>query len=248
MRGRVRLEKKYAPVEWRFFSVLTNMFKNKKGQFFLMFALVMIFFIALITYQYNEVWSAVEIENFDELNDNYAHEKNVVVNSQIAQGASPETIADELEEFGEDFSTYSREVDPNYGFYQVYYDPNTQMLYIQNFLSNGRMITLSGSSLTGEEVVELTIPSTTTTVTGHIYLNGFGDSMAIPVSTELVDFDDEYNQMQFDVTQMGPNDLVCVTMQNIASSEVCLTQQALLNGITTSLTTDDGNNIDVAVI
>ncbi len=225
-----------------------SLFKNKKGQFFLVFAIVMIFFIALLTYEYNTAWSTVEIENFEELNKNYAHEKNVVANDAIYSGEDPEGVAQSLEDFGREFSTYSQNVDPNYGFYQVYYDPNAQKFYIQNFLSNGRMITLSGPSLTGDEVVELTIPSTTTTTTGHIYLDGMGDNFGIPVSTELVDFDPEYNQMVLDLDQLGPNDAVCVTLQNIASGIVCFPLQSLVSGAAITLTTDNNENVDVEIV
>ena len=217
----------------------------KKGQFFIVFAIVMIFFIALVTYQYNTAWSTVEIENFEELNENYAHEQNVVVNDAIYSGDSPEDVAEVLQEFGEEYSSYSQEVDPNYGFYQIYYDPNSQKIYLQNFLSNGRTITLSGPTLTGEEVVEFTIPSTSTTSTGTISLDVGGQIIEQSVSAELTDFDEDYNQMQLNIEDLP---YIQIGIQGMESTPITISQSYLQASTTYSATMSyNGDAVQVEV-
>ena len=196
-----------------------------------------------MTATYNSAWSMVEIENFEELNDNFAYEQDVVINKAIYDGTD---VASELNEFGETFSSYSETVDPNYGFYQIYQDPNTGVIYIQNFLSNGKTISISGESLVGDEIIELTVASSSTESEGTIALDVGGQILEDSVSAPLVDYNEDYNQAQL---QIDDPTLLALTVSVVGLDEASLTftPTQLETGYSLS-TSYDGDAVDVDVL
>ncbi len=216
---------------------------HKKGQFFLVFAIVIIFFLFLMTATYNSAWSMVEIENFEELNDNFAYEQDVVINKAIYDGTD---VAVELDNFGTTFSAYSGTVDPNYGFYQIYQDPNTGVIYIQNFLSNGKTITLSGESLTGEEVVQLTVASLSTGSVGTIALDVGGQILEESVEVPLVNYDDESNQVALDLEDTSW-DLLEIQIEGVEVPAGFLRENLAEDPSATGSFSYDGDDVEVFI-
>ncbi len=217
---------------------------NKKGQFFLVFAIVIIFFLFLVTATYNSAWSLVEIENFEELSDNFGYEQDVVINKAIYEGAD---VANNLEEFGTTFAAYSGTVDPNFGFYQVYQDPNTGKIHINNFLPDGRTITLEAtdSTFTGAEQFNLVVASSTTETDGTISLDVGGQVMEDTVSTELINYEGDYNTLEIDAVEN-----LILSIEGVSGQVVLSGGEAgmLDVGGTTTFSTDDFGTINVEVL
>src|SRR3989338_6373053 len=92
---------------------------NKRGQFFLIFAAVMIMVLFTIVAQYNSIRIQVALEDFDELSDQYSEEQPKVINAAIYEGENP---ADEVLSFTEDYLQYARQREPTFGVLYTYRD------------------------------------------------------------------------------------------------------------------------------
>ncbi len=213
---------------------------NKKGQFFIVFAIVFIFLIAMLTFQYNSAWSTVNLENFEELSENYEHEQTVVINNAIYEGEAP---GEALGEFGEQYSAYSGEVDPNFGFVSTYYDEAADKLYIYNFLPDETIALTpnSGFDLSSEEIALTILAPFQDNTQGTISLDVGGQVIEQTVETELINFDEGYAQAVID----GPpeNYFLVVGVDGGESSTIPIGLNA--GGY---LTTEEGQTVDVSLI
>jgi hypothetical protein len=95
---------------------------NKKGQFYLIAAILFCLAIFSVTIQFNKLEEKILLDDFKELSENYATEAPKVINTAIEENQDPK---ENLDEFTEDFVAYARRRDPNIVFIYVYADPIT---------------------------------------------------------------------------------------------------------------------------
>ena len=121
----------------------------KKGQFFLVAAVIVIMVFFTVVAQYNTIKVQVALEDFDELNEQYASEQPIVINEALFGGDSPEA---ELARFTDRFMDYTSERQPEFGGFYAILSPDGSTITIRNFLAGGRSIELSAINTAGNAV------------------------------------------------------------------------------------------------
>jgi len=171
-----------------FHDIFSSKEEDDFGQFFLIFAAVMIMVLFTIIAQYNTIRVQTTLEDFDELSDQYSEEQPKVINAAIYEGASNEEVAEDLADFTEDFVDYSRQRQPEFGLYYALNNPDGSIT-IHNFMANGRTIKLTpirtGSNGIPLEDATISLLSSMDEAQGSISLNIAGYKSAISVSTPI---------------------------------------------------------------
>ncbi|HZX12128.1 MAG TPA: hypothetical protein VFE88_01595 [Candidatus Nanoarchaeia archaeon] len=121
----------------------------KKGQFFIVAAVIVIMVFFTVVAQYNTIKVQVALEDFDELNEQYASEQPIVINEALFGGDSPEA---ELARFTDRFMDYTSERQPEFGGFYAILSPDGSTITIRNFLAGGRSIELSAVDTAGNAV------------------------------------------------------------------------------------------------
>src|SRR3989344_5450567 len=112
----------------------------KKGQFFIVAAVIVIMVFFTVVAQYNTIKVQVALEDFDELNEQYASEQPIVINEALFGGDSPEA---ELARFTDRFMDYTSERQPEFGGFYAVVNPDGSTVTIRNFLANGQSMELT---------------------------------------------------------------------------------------------------------
>jgi len=155
---------------------------NKKGQFFLIAAVLFCLAIFSITIHFNKLEERALLEDFQDLSQNYANEAPKVVNSAIEEGKDAE---DNLDKFTEEFLNYARKKDPNIGFFYVYLDPSTGKLITKNFLQTGDTATIGDKTVFSEN--EETINKISLSMNPE-------EEFSLNVPTKVKNFDESYTK------------------------------------------------------
>ncbi len=168
------------------------MFHQKKGQFFLVFALVAILLIFTIYAPYNTIKQSVVLEDFQDLNANYQQEVPKVINKatlDFSQTGNPNDLpSKKVQEFTNTYTTYAQGKEPTFGVFYVIKDPDGSVKLV-NFLPGGKTLKLSGTDLSGKKV-DLTLASGLDTADSKITLNIYGAQFSNTVHTSLQSFGD----------------------------------------------------------
>ncbi len=106
---------------------------NKRGQFFIFVAIVVALLVFTLITKSNTIREEVNLQNFEQLSQNYLTESPKVINYAIYSVESPET---ELSVFSDDFKEYAAKSDPNIGLVYVYNDPGNNKVVIKNLLKD----------------------------------------------------------------------------------------------------------------
>lgn len=104
---------------------------NKKGQFYLIIALVLALVIYGITYQSNSIQESPTFEDFNDLSQNYLTESKKITNQALENEESPITP---LESFTKSFLTYAKSREPNLDLLYIYSDKDGRII-VRNYLS-----------------------------------------------------------------------------------------------------------------
>ena len=129
---------------------------NKKGQLFLLIAIVIILITFPIIAEYNTIRVGVALEDFNELSQGYTTESPKVINAALFSGKNP---VSSLNEFTNRYLDYARQKEPNYGILYTYRD-EAGKIHIVNTLNNA-VLTLEFTDPTLGQQVQLSLPCDT---------------------------------------------------------------------------------------
>ncbi len=158
------------------------MMQNKKGQFFLIAAVVTIMILFTLTAKYNTIRQSTALQDFKELSEGYTSEQPKVVNLAIAQNQNE---AIELNKFTKNYANYAQGKDPNYGVLYAYRD-SKGIIHVVNSLG-GRAINLQFIGNDGKDAT-LQLLGTTGQVSGSVNLNIGGQTFGTTVKTDVSNF------------------------------------------------------------
>ena len=128
---------------------------NKKGQLFLLIAIVIILITFPIIAEYNTIRVGVALEDFNELSQGYTTESPKVINAALFSGKDPVLS---LNEFTNRYLDYARQKEPTFGILYAYRD-EAGKIHIVNTLNNA-VLTLEFTSGLGQQV-QLSLPCDT---------------------------------------------------------------------------------------
>ena len=103
---------------------------NKRGQFYIIIALLLSFALFTVTYATNTIEEPVSYSNFNEVSENYVFESSNLINYLLSQGGGD--IKGKLQEFTVDFLSYARTRDPS--FQMIYFYSEDENIYVTNNL------------------------------------------------------------------------------------------------------------------
>ncbi|HIH26314.1 hypothetical protein J4476_03485 [Candidatus Woesearchaeota archaeon] len=162
---------------------------NKKGQVFLIAAIIFIFAIYSVIITYNKASEYAALEDYDALTENYQNEFPKVANKALLQ---EDDVNDKLKDFNQQFIDNAREKDPNYGALYAYKDQQG-ILHIVNTLTNKVVNIQFNSETTSRGLKDIQLLSDTSESPGNINLEGVGDT---GVSTETSRYGATWNNEQ----------------------------------------------------
>ena len=145
---------------------------NKKGQVFLIAAIIFIFAIYSVIITYNKASEYAALEDYDALTENYQNEFPKVANKALLQ---EDDVNDKLKDFNQQFIDNAREKDPNYGALYAYKDQQG-ILHIVNTLTNKVVNIQFNSETTSRGLKDIQLLSDTSESPGNINLEGVGDT------------------------------------------------------------------------
>lgn len=164
---------------------------NKKGQVFLIAAIIFIFAVYSVIIKYNTAKEYAALEDYEEITENYQSEFPKVVNKALYK--EDETVESALSKFNKKFLSNARQKDPNYGVLYAYKDARGN-LHIVNTL-NKKVINIefvkgrSGEQLTADKI-KVTLPDAALTSRGCVTLGNLG---CTSTDAKLISFGDKYS-------------------------------------------------------
>ena len=117
---------------------------KKRGQIYILAALILIFVIFILVSQSNVIRELVLENDFERLTKNYEAESSRFVNSLLA---AKENISDKFLEFTIYFTSYSKTQNPDFGL--IYLFDYDNKLYIGNYLNESIKISGVGEPVEG---------------------------------------------------------------------------------------------------
>ena len=144
-------------------------YKNKKGQVFIIAAIIFSIAIYSVVIPYNTIKEYPGPEDFNELSENYKAEYPKVFNyATYEEGVE---LGPKLDEFTNVFLGEARKKDPNFGVLYLYKDV-TGNVHVVNTL-NQKVLNIRLTQI-GAEELRITVPSSTTNAGGEICVEGIG--------------------------------------------------------------------------
>jgi len=116
---------------------------NKRGQFYIIIAVVLSLAIFSITSQNNKIEDIKSFYDFSELSENYLEEAQKVVDYSIYNG---EDINENLPQFTQNFLEYARKTNPSIGLIYIY--SNETNLTLKSYLNETSEINSTNLSMT----------------------------------------------------------------------------------------------------
>jgi len=108
---------------------------SKRGQVFILSAIIIVFLIYSTVYTYNTLNVHSGLEDFEKNVNQYEKESILVVNDAIYQGKSGDQQAEELKKWASIFKEGVKSSDPNFGSISIYKDTDGNV-HIINTLTN----------------------------------------------------------------------------------------------------------------
>jgi len=139
---------------------------NKRGQFYILVALIVCFLAFIVVSKANTIQEQIALQNFDSFAQNYLEESARVTNEELAN-QNPD-VNSKLSTFTNDFVDYARKKDPNLGVVYIYGEGEN--LIIKNYLNGEtlKVVNVGG----GTPIVNLL--STNAGITGNFEFEGTG--------------------------------------------------------------------------
>jgi len=160
---------------------------NKRGQIFLIGAIVFVITIYSLVIPYNTVKTYPTPEGYTQLNENYQTEFPKVMNFAIYNGTN---ITSATDNFTIGFLNEAKKKDPNFGSFYIYKDTNGN-LFISNTL-NDKVLKLEFTDVKGK-TVEIGLLSADTISYGNICITGVA---CMGAKTKVSNFGNNYYQTQ----------------------------------------------------
>ena len=110
----------------------SKMVKGKKGQFYLIAAIILIAVVVALIMKLNSTEVNPVPLSFTELSDNFEKEAVRIIDNGISQGKSVQEVEAELQDFARQYSEYATSKSPQIGFLYVY--GNSSNITVANFL------------------------------------------------------------------------------------------------------------------
>lgn len=159
--------------------------KGKRGQMFLVGAIIFVFALYTVVIPYNTVKTYPGLDDYKDLSENYQAEFPRVFNWALYKG---ENVEDSLGDFNTAFTDQARSVDPNFGVFYTFVDSDGA-IHIVNTLNN-KAIIITYEDPVSLEQLEVTLVGDVDSE-GEICIEGLGCSSA---RASTSDFDRTYYQ------------------------------------------------------
>jgi len=158
------------------------MIRGKRGQIFLIGAIIFVFALYTLVIPYNTIKTYPGLDDYKDLSENYQAEFPRVYNWALYKGENVETS---LEQFNSAFTEQAGNVDPNFGVFYAFVDSNGRV-NIVNTLNNKAIVVSYEDPVTLEQLQFNLVDAEST---GQICVEGIGCSSA---SARTSDFDRSY--------------------------------------------------------
>ena len=169
---------------------------NKRGQVFLIAAIILVLALYSVVIEYNTIKTYQGLEDYKDLSENYQSEYPKVINFAIYDNADPVSAADDFTNL---FLQQANKKDPNFGVFYIYKD-NSDNLHIVNTLNNKALKLEYTEPLTAEQV-NLSLLPARGPANGELCVSGLGCNT---VSAFIGDFDQAYYKVDInDVKRLG---------------------------------------------
>ncbi len=189
---------------------------GKKGQFFLISAVIIIMALFTIVAKYNTIREQIALEDFKELSEGYNSESPKVINSALFTGENPQT---DLQSFTTDYNNYARQQEPTFGILYAYRDEH-DVVHIVNTLTNAVLNIEFNDPETGRKV-QFSLPcdvGPNCEAPGSITVNVGG----IPYSTTLHSSESAYSGQFSNVKTLEGIDSLTITYPDGSLEEISL--------------------------
>lgn len=232
---------------------MKSMLSSKRGQFFVIVAVVIVMVLLTLTANYNWIRETAELGNYPELRETQGDEMPKVITRAIyiTTDQSKCTEANKgtseyqncpipaAEDFAKRFQDYAYRTDPNFGSILILRDPYSGDIIVKNLLADKKWIKINTKEYKGD-IIKLNVPifSTTDRVEGTITLEGIG---SMGVSAPITSLSEEFTKQN--LGNVGELE-ICVSEKDCAPID--LTDPGSFSKIVTNSADNKGNvNYDV---
>ncbi|MCD4759716.1 hypothetical protein K8R33_02420 [archaeon] len=122
---------------------------NKKGQFYLILAVIISLAVYGVTYTVNSIEEPVLWEDFNDVSENYMTESVFVLNDALEDKV---LVREKLDEFTKDFLEYARKRNPNLNLLYVYSDGTS--ISVKSYLDTRSVVGDEDIFGAGQELVQ----------------------------------------------------------------------------------------------
>ncbi len=165
--------------------------KGKRGQIFLVGAIIFVFALYTVVIPYNTVKTYPALDDYKDLSDNYQAEFPRVFNWALYRG---ENVGEALGEFNSAFTDQARNVDPNFGVFYAFRDSNGNLRIVNNLNQKILLIDYIGE---GGREYEIILTSSNIRSEAEICIDGLS---CTGVSTDLDNYGRTYNEAEIENT------------------------------------------------
>src|SRR3989338_6527807 len=141
---------------------------NKRGQIFLIAAIIFVMAIYSVVVEYNTIKTYPGLEDYKDLSENYQTEYPKIINFALYNSTNP---VEAIDNFTQTFLQEAKKKDPNFGIFYIYKDAQGN-LHIVNTLNN-KVLKLELTNIKGEQIT-LTLLSQSTPTEGNLCIKGIG--------------------------------------------------------------------------
>ncbi len=171
--------------------MLITMMKGKRGQMFLVGAIIFVFALYTVVIPYNTVKTYPGLDDYKDLSENYQAEFPRVFNWALYRG---ENVDDSLSEFNTAFTDQARNVDPNFGVFYAFRDSNGNLRIVNNLNQKILLIDYTGE---GGQEYDIVLTSSNIRSDAEICIDGLS---CIGTSADLGDYGRTYNEAEIENT------------------------------------------------
>jgi len=210
---------------------------NKKGQIFLVGAVIIVLALLTVTGKYNSVKEYPVLSDYKDQTDNYLTEYPKVVNNAIYQNLDQKN---EVTSFSTIFLGQARSKDPNFGVLYSYKD-NDGKIHIVNTLTN-RVITIKLYDTQGRQVQgDIKVYGENVNDNSGVCINGISCSSVV---TQAKDFGGRFDN---DIELANAQSIkICLDNQNNCISDIrvkAFSDLSITSSSTLEYNTDTGAQI-----
>jgi len=175
---------------------------SKKGQFFILVAVIVCMILFLLVQEYNYVRTDVALNDYAELKDNYNSELPKIMNralyitknsNECKNPDNKNCPVQAVQEFSDEYQKYAAQKDPGFGLVSVIRDPISGAIIVQNLLPEGQYIKIDDKRYNGETLKVLFSESTTSK--GTVSIKGLGNIGQTSVNAPVSSFGENFTRV-----------------------------------------------------